>query len=225
MAVRNAPYLGSAAGRRFALRVLAETMHLQTLDDVWTGEIEAMRSGETTWSPDAADDLGQLHQEMRDGLDSLEERVRDLREMLESASPDDVEEAASAIGRVSPVGADDAINELLLRNGLEDFDLRGALITGCQYVLDEAANERRILTDKWNRLQTGEIPESDFRLSFKCALYLTGVSAGVVATIATGGAPLLVGIAVAGQASLAAHGWSSSGCASTAQAISRGRRG
>jgi hypothetical protein len=33
--------------------VLAETIHLQTLDDLWTADIEAMRSGEIAWSPDA----------------------------------------------------------------------------------------------------------------------------------------------------------------------------
>ena len=162
---------------------------------------------------------------MRDPLYRLEEGVLEVHDMLDRARPDDVEEAAHALGRLSPNASDDALDALLLRNGLEDFDLRGAMITGCQYVLAEAANESGILAEKWQRLLVAEIPESDFRLSFKCALYLAGVGACVGATIATGGAPLLVGVAVAGQASLAAHGWASSGCAGTVQEISGGRRG
>jgi hypothetical protein len=182
--------------------VQSHVLYLQELDDLWTAQVEAMRSGEVTWSPEAADELGVVVGAMRDGLHVLEDRGREVRYQLEALTPEQVEEAAR---RIDPEGSLSIVLD-------EDFDLRGSVLGAWIYVLDEAARERGLLTEKYNRIRQGDIPDGDFRFSFKCALYLTAVGAGIAAAVVTGGGAVAVGLTLTSATAGAGHGWTDSGC-------------
>ena len=103
-----------------------------------------------------------------------------MRYQLEALTPEQVEEAAR---RIDPEGSLSIVLD-------EDFDLRGSVLGAWIYVLDEAARERGLLTEKYNRIRqvgtwtltsgSGGTTDVDFRLT-PIALTLEAViTTGVV---------------------------------------------
>ena len=109
---------------------------------------------------------------------------------------------------------------------MPDFELRSASIAACDYLREMAGSEAQALNEKLSAIvDSGEVPEGDYKLPFRCAALLGLVGVGVAASIGLGGAPLFVGMATVNQVGLGALGWVGGRCPSLLPEISFGRRG
>jgi hypothetical protein len=94
--------------------------------------------------------------------------------------------------------------------------LQDVFLSAWNWIRDNIAEEQDILRSKRGTLETGNLPNPDLRLRFKCILVVAGLgaatvlaAAGVVATLGIGVTVGLGVLAVAGGTALA---WDDSGC-------------
>jgi hypothetical protein len=94
--------------------------------------------------------------------------------------------------------------------------LQDVFLSAWNWIRDNIAEEQGILQGKRGTLETGNLPDPDLRLRFKCILVVAGLgaatvlaAAGVVATLGIGVTVGLGVLAVAGGTALA---WDDSGC-------------
>lgn len=221
MEVRIAPSLGSPAGRHAATRAAALVQRLLLLDDLWTAQLDAAAAGLDTSAVEDVETLGALVEEMRECLANIGDSAFEVRSMLDELSEEQMAQALDAIGE-SPV----APSELrpTLEASLPDFDPRGAAITACDYILETAWDEAELLNEKLAAVERGERPTGDLRMPFKCAALLMFTGLAVTASIGLGGAPVFVGMAVAGNCGISVIGWTEARCPKLLPTISRHRR-
>lgn len=210
--------VGSVAGRQVALTTQAHILMLLSLDDLWTGTVDALRAEDITLTTSIDQDLRRLVDALREGLLVLDGYGRDVYGQLDQTTPEQFAEAAQR------VAGDDEAFALLLQEGLPDFELRGAVLTAWQYVLEELATERELLADRLWRITSGQSLEGDFRLSFRCAAALAGVGATVAAAVVSTAGLAVIGLTAAGGASTCAAAWTELGCPRLLPEISRYRR-
>jgi hypothetical protein len=222
MAVRIAPELGTPAGRYIATEAGALLYRLIAHDDLWTAEL-GRASGQGSLSENEIQALGDLVAEMRRDLEEVPDRAYEVRLMLDEATDEDVDGVFATIAEhpwASPsLGS-------LMEGELPDYELRSASIAACEYLRKMARSEARILDEKLSAIvESGEVPDGDYKLPFRCAALLALVGVGVAASIGLGGAPLFVGMATVNQVGLGALGWVGSKCPPLLPEISFGRRG
>jgi hypothetical protein len=100
--------------------------------------------------------------------------------------------------------------------GPASTSLQDVFLSAWNWIRDNIAEEQDILRSKRGTLETGNLPNPDLRLRFKCILVVAGLgaatvlaAAGVVATLGIGVTVGLGVLAVAGGTALA---WDDSGC-------------
>jgi hypothetical protein len=214
------PAVGTTLARLAALNAAAEIQRLLLLDDLWSDLLERARRGEDTAALDDIESMEMLVTELDAGLSRLKDSAYALRQILD-ATPHG--EFAEALARLAEQPESPPHLLARLEAALPDYELRSAAIEACDYVLEEIGNEMGLLYSKLERLREGEVPEGDFRLTFRCALFLASAGASVVGTIGLGGAPVYVGLAVAGALGPAVLAWEST-CRGRLAEVTRGRR-
>jgi hypothetical protein len=198
---QTAPGLGR---QHEAVEALAAIDRLQLLDDLWTGYLESGMSDDERTRERELPALRQLVAEMQAGLHYLPSHVRTVRGLVNELDAEVVETTASALRAATPAG------ELVPSLDFGDYELRGAMIVACDFVLEQVPDEARHLDEKLERLARGEPSSGDFRVPFKCALFLVAAAACVAGAaaiaIATGNLSALATLVGAGVAALIAWG-------------------
>jgi hypothetical protein len=222
MEVRIAPELGTPSGRYVATEAGILLHRLIAHDDLWTAEL-GHASGQGSLLETEVRALVDLVAEMRRDLEKVPDRAYEVRLMLDEATDEDVDRAFTVIAEHP--WASPSLRSLL-EGELPDYELRGASIAACDYLREMADSEAQTLNEKLTAIvDSGEVPEGDYKLPFRCAALLGLVGVGVAASIGLGGAPLFVGMATVNQVGLGALGWVGSKCPSLLPEISFGRRG
>jgi hypothetical protein len=169
----------SLEGRRKAAEMAVAAQRLSVLDDVWTTYLAA---ADPQNAGEISRDLPQLEQlvaEMQGGLSDVGERAREFQFLFEEATSAEVDEA------LSHALAAQSLPEQPLREQLaplqEEGDFRGAVLSGCIYIVRHAQEESDLLGEKLGVLQRGEFTPGDFRFPFKCALFVTIAGAAIAA--------------------------------------------
>jgi hypothetical protein len=194
---------------------------LLVLDDLWTAQLDAAAAGIGGSGVDDVDTLRALVAEMQDCLATIVNSAYEVRLMVSELSDGQMAEALDVIGQ-SPA-APDGLRERL-EASLPDYEPRGAIITACEFVGENASGEADILSGKLAELEEGGLAEGDLGKAFKCAALLMLAGASVAGTIGLGGAPVFVGLSVAGTCGMGVVGWIEANCPKFLPAISGGRR-
>lgn len=222
MEVRIAPELGTPSGRYVANEAGTLLHRLIAHDDLWTAEL-SRASGQGSLPEAEIRTLVDLVAEMQRDLEEVPDRVNEVRLMFDEATDEDVDRAFESIAEHP--WAPPSLGSLL-EGELPDYELRSASIAAFDYLREMAASEVRTLDEKLSAIVgSGEVPEGDYKLPFRCAALLALVGVGVAASIGLGGAPLFVGMATVNQVGLGALGWVGSKCPALLPEISFGRRG
>lgn len=221
--VIDAPAAGSLNGRVVAVQALLTARGLLLYDDLWTDSSRAfVGTGQPVPEAEPGGLLSNVVGQMRDALHDIEGQAYPVRMMLDELSNDLVDEGLGAICSEHPFG-----EQLLadrLKDNLDDYDLRGAAIEACDYVREEAAIERGLLTDKLNVIASGEATTGDLRPPFRCALSLLMMGSGVLLVVASGGGLMPVAAGLVQEVGSAILEFDGSGCRQTIADITRGRR-
>ncbi len=221
MEVEVPPEVGSLYGRYVAARAGFSLQRLVHQDEIWTSELE-MAAERGVLGPADMDGLERLVAEMEASLREVQSQVRDLRPMLNDVKDDEVDEAFALI--LATKGGPEQMG--VVREQLGDYELRGAAIAGCDYVMEKADEEALLLREKLSRIvEQGEVPPGDLRAPFRCAALIALVGAGTVSMIGLGGPVGLVAMGAVSQVGLGALAWMQENCTTQIHEITFGRRG
>lgn len=214
------PAVGTASARVAASVAAADVHRLLLLDDLWTDLLERAQRGHDMTAIDDLEGMEALVAELDDGLARLRDSAYRLRYLLD-ATP--ATEFAGALAYLA--SQPEAPPRLVERfeGALPDYELRSAAIEACDYVLEELEREIELVHEKLTVLRGGHVPEGDFRLTFRCALFLVAAGATVAGAIGLGGAPVFVGLTVFGTLTSAALSWETT-CAGRIAEVTRERR-
>jgi hypothetical protein len=216
---------GADLGNRLAaFEVLVATHRLQLLDELWTSYLELADPEDRAALDRDLPELRRLVDDMVSELRELPDRARRLRGLMEDLGADVVEQTLAAVLAEHPL-ADQT--EDVFRGGLDDYDFRGAVIIACDYLQESSEEAARDLQDKLQSIADGSFEHGDFKLPFRCALFLAGAGASVAGAVATA---IVTGDVSqlpewAGVTMTALIAWVKAGCPGSMREISFGRRG
>jgi hypothetical protein len=111
------------------------------------------------------------------------------------------------------------------REALPDYSFRGAAISACAYIVEQASSERNNIQIKLSEVEAGELPLGDFRLPLRCAVVLL-VAAGAIVGIVAGAGAVVAGGAAGTALTLtyvSAGGWTVSSVVAAGVAWSKER--
>lgn len=214
------PVAGTASGRVLAFTVAADIHRLLLLDDLWTDLLERARRGDDTTALDDRVGMEALVVGVEDGLEKLRDPLSALRFLLDATPRSDFAEALDHLA-ADPAAPAELVERLAA--ALDDYEFRAISIEACDYVLEEIGSEIGLLRGKATALRDGRFPEGDFRLTFRCALFLAGAGATVAGTIGLGGTPALVGLVAFGSLTSTVLSWETN-CGGQVPAVTRERR-
>lgn len=204
-AVIDRSIAGSAQGRLIALRGSAVAQRLLTIDDFWTAQLEDVADrGEVS-----EEDLAVLRDaafHLNQGLAEVQPLADEIRMMLDG----DLAEAHvdEALDRIAEFSSQSEMSAQW-REALPDYSFRGAAITACAYIVEQAPRETSEIQMKLSQLEAGELPPGDFRLPLRCSLVLL-IAAGAVVGIVAGAGAVVAGGAVGAALTftyVSAGGW------------------
>lgn len=215
------PEVATPNGRYAAAKVRIAVDRLLALDDLWTAELELASDQEQLGEPDL-EMLAALGEEMQGALLELAGPLADFREMVENAPPGVVNSAFAEIVK-SPYFPRTLAEEILANP--DDYELQGAVVEACDYLLTEVRPESDHLAEKLARIiEEGEVPPGDLRPAFRCALGLVVAGAGVAVSIADGGTVVTVVMNVAVDVGKGVVSWIKNDCPRRFPSIHFGRR-
>ncbi len=193
---------------------LRSILSLLEFDDLWTNYLDAANDGRIA-DPDF-DTLDRLALRMDNGIQEVAEAVKALQGRFSVVHDDALSAGLNVL--LEAEAMDPEFNDWLRSQpeGLEELFRTAAVRVGA-----EAGEEVRTLYGKRGRLKARELPDSDLRPMFRCALTIVGI--GATATLAAAGAVATFGAGAAGIAAAAGLGasaggwelskaWSKSGC-------------
>jgi len=167
------PELGTADGRRAAVEVGSRLQRLIALDDLWTSELES-RAGQGAMAQEEVEALSAIGNAMQQELEFVPGQVDELASMLRELDGGQIEEALAALAVVP--GLDRSPGELL--EALPE-DLRGSIVSGCEYLSDHSGEEAQLLGQKIASIEaSGGVPPGDLRFPFRCAAMIALVGRG-----------------------------------------------
>lgn len=195
------------------LQTSERVVSLLALDELWSVSLTAAqgsRAVEVDFSG-----LLRLSERMLDGLSEIAEALPRAADLVSSQS-----ERTLGVGlqRLSDQYGPTELFDWLLggESTKTSSSLREVFLSAWNWIGDNIAEEQDILRSKQGTLETGNLPDPDLRLRFKCILVVAGLgaatvlaAAGVVATLGIGVTVGLGALAVAGGTALA---WDDSGC-------------
>jgi len=182
-------------------QAFVEVQRLITLDDLWTAQLQAISQLPPDVRMKQYHPLSQLVEEMSTGLSAIRHYAHGIGLTLASSSVSDhdFDEALRSLGRSAATSITRAPEQLIetLRSGLEGVSPKDAAIYACNYVYWNADNEAGFLRAKLDQIERGEAPTGDLSHTFRCAVTLLGVAAGVGLAIVTGGSVVVIALGVA----------------------------
>jgi hypothetical protein len=222
--VRTRPTADNLAGAIAATRASIVIDRVLALDDLWTANLRGLDSDDRAAIDQHLPELRELVIELAGALDSLAEPLKELEYVLESSSESDFDAGLDRLTNAVP-GVRDTLSHMF-EHEITGIGPKGATIFACQYLQEEAGDERDRLWGKYERLEGGGPPDPDLRPSFRCALYLAKVGASsalsITAFIATHGL-LSFSFGMVETGAKAIREWKDSGCVEWWRTIHRDR--
>jgi len=220
MEVGLRPEVNTTYGRYVAAQAGSSLQHLIYLDELWTIELE-QATGRGRLGEVELVGLQHLAREMERTLDGGRASIESLRELLNGAEDDQVDQAFRSIAQSE--GSPGSIREM--PSQLDSYEIRSSAIAGCDYMLATALDEAALLRQKVETiLEVGEIPPGDLRAAFRCAALIALVGAGTVSLIGLGGPAGLIAAGAISQVGLGALAWMQENCNAQIAAFTFGRR-
>jgi hypothetical protein len=218
MAVKATPTFGTVGGGSIGARALASCNKVVLQDDVWSAALSGIRERSAAIGGDERVDLEDLAAEMERSIMDLRAPLQDLRTLLNAADDEVESEIRWIAGQWERTEA--AYAQMFGRD-ISEVAPRGASILGCDFLLETMDAEVGVLNTKRTILQAGGVPDPDLRKSFRCALYLAGVSSAAAIVAISHGTALALGAINGGAGAIL--GWESSSCAECWREITKDR--
>ena len=200
-----------------ALQVFSNMQRLDALDDLWTLQLEAAREKYDSTLVDYPATATAWVRTIQAGLIDLRPSVETLQQMLEDEESDNFNLALQVVVE----NAEPAERRALAVDAISGIDWLESAKRACELLLKDTDGEFEVLEKKLGLLHHHEVPEGDFGPRFKCALSVAALSAGVIATLGLGGAPLYVGLSIGGNITMFVVAWKSTGCPQVVKDITK----
>jgi hypothetical protein len=195
------------------LQISERVVSLLSLDELWSVSLTAAQGSRGVESDFSA--LLELSETMLQGLRGIAAAQPLAAELVSSQSD---RALRAGLQRLRDQYGPTRLFDWLLGDepGPASTRLQDVFLSAWNWIRDNIAEEQDILRSKRETLETGNLPDPDLRLRFKCILVVAGLgaatvlaAAGVVATLGIGVTVGLGVLAVAGGTALA---WDDSGC-------------
>lgn len=195
------------------LQISERVVSLLSLDELWSVSLTAAQGSRGVEGDFPA--LLELSETMLQGLRGIAAAQPLAAELVSSQSD---RALRAGLQRLRDQYGSTGLFDWLLGDepGPASTRLQDVFLSAWNWIRDNIDEEQDILRSKRETLETGNLPDPDLRLRFKCILVVAGLgaatvlaAAGVVATLGIGVTVGLGVLAVAGGTALA---WDDSGC-------------
>jgi hypothetical protein len=205
-----------------AANAAAVAYRLNVLDDIWTAYLGQLDPDDAPALERDRDVITSLGNAIIELIPEVAARAGDVRMMFGGLRDEDFSEARARLEEADP----QLVGELsdLLATEMDDYEIRGATIEACDFLIDTADEETDVLVAKLDRVTSGGFTRGDVRPPWKCAVYVLEIGVETALAIAAGAMPPYQLLGMALVIRRAYSGWKASGCREFWRQITRFRR-